>query len=124
LVFKLGAPVGLETEIAPLAKPYGLYAGNRFQGVAQLKDQSVPSAAVEVAYDNQDLRAQAPNDYMVTLTVKADANGVFSYAAPRAGWWGGCRPGHGRRQAAGRRPGERRRVGAVIWVKFEARQEN
>ena len=25
---------------------------------------------------------------MVTQTIKADPNGIFTYAAPKAGWWG------------------------------------
>jgi cobalt/nickel transport protein len=117
-------PVGLETEIVPLSKPYGLYAGNLFQGVVKLKDQPVPYAAVEVEYYNQDMRAQAPTDFMVTQTVKADANGVFSYAAPRAGWWGFA----ALNTAGYKLPLEGQdkdvELGAVIWVKFEAWQGN
>ncbi len=29
-----------------------------------------------------------PADPYVTQVIKADKNGVFSYAMPRAGWWG------------------------------------
>ncbi len=118
------APVGLETEIVPLSKPYGLYAGNLFQGVVQLKGQPVPYAAVEVEYYNQDLRAQAPNDYMVTQTVKADVNGVFSYAAPRAGWWGFAALSTADYKLPVEGGEKDVELGAVIWVKFEAWQGN
>ncbi len=30
----------------------------------------------------------APADAFVTQVIKADADGVFHYAMPRAGWWG------------------------------------
>jgi cobalt/nickel transport protein len=29
-----------------------------------------------------------PNDAYITQVIKADGSGVFSYAMPRAGWWG------------------------------------
>ena len=29
-----------------------------------------------------------PNDAFITQVIKADAQGVFAYAMPRAGWWG------------------------------------
>ena len=117
------APVGLDTEIVPLSKPYGLYAGNLVQGVVKLKDQPVPYAAVEVEYYNQDLRAQAPNDYMITQTVKADANGVFSYVAPRPGWWGFAALSTADYQLPVAGQAKDVELGAVIWVKFEAWQE-
>ena len=76
--------IGLKTEIVPLSKPYGLYSGNVFQGVVMLNGNPVPYSEVEVEYYNKDQTATAPTDYMITQTIKADANGVFSYAAPRA----------------------------------------
>jgi len=30
----------------------------------------------------------APTDYMVTQTIKADRNDVFTYAVPKGGWLG------------------------------------
>lgn len=80
--------IGLKTEIVPLSKPYGLYAGNVFQGIVKLDGRPVPFCEVEVEYYNKDGKAKAPTDYMVAQTIKADANGLFTYAAPRAGWWG------------------------------------
>ena len=105
------AEIGLKTEIVPLAKPYGLYAGNIFQGVVKLDGEPVPYAEVEVEYYNQDQSATAPTDYMVTQTVKADQNGVFGYAAPQGGVVGVCRLEHGRLHATSRRPGQGRGVG-------------
>ncbi len=80
--------IGLKTEIVPLSKPYGLYVGNLFQGIVKLNGKSVPYAEVEVEYYNADRKSVAPTEYMITQTIKADSNGVFAYAAPKAGWWG------------------------------------
>lgn len=35
-----------------------------------------------------DGRVSAPADAFVTQVIKTDSQGVFSYAMPRAGWWG------------------------------------
>jgi len=112
------AEAGLKTEIVPLAKPYGLYAGNLFQGIVKVNGKAVPYAEVEVEYYNADGKAKAPTDYMITQTVKADANGVFSYAAPRSGWWGFSALNEADFKLP--RNGEAKGVelGAVLWVQF------
>ncbi|MFH1153460.1 MAG: DUF4198 domain-containing protein [Pseudomonadota bacterium] len=85
-------PVGLETEIVPMTRPYGLWTNNLFTGQVLLKGKPVPNAEVEVEYLNESpgnpALVAAPSDPYVTQVVKADVNGVFSYAMPRAGWWG------------------------------------
>ena len=80
--------IGLKTEIVPLAKPFGLYSGNVFQGMVKLDGKPVPWAEVEVEFYNRGHAAQAPTEIMVTQTIKADGNGIFTYAVPAAGWWG------------------------------------
>jgi cobalt/nickel transport protein len=84
--------LGLETEIVPLTRPYGLWTGNIFTGQVLLKGKPVPNAEIEVEYLNESPGnpqiLTAPADPYVTQVVKADKNGVFSYAMPRAGWWG------------------------------------
>ena len=85
-------PAGLETEIIPMTRPYGLWTGNLFTGQVLLKGKPIPFAEVEIEYlnespDNKSI-VVAPADPYVTQVVKADANGIFSYAMPRAGWWG------------------------------------
>lgn len=85
-------PVGLETEIVPLTRPYGLWTNNLFTGRVLLEGRPVPHAEVEVEYLNDSpgniSLIQAPEAAFVTQVVKADSNGVFSYAMPKAGWWG------------------------------------
>lgn len=80
--------IGLETEIIPLTRPYGLWTGNVFTGVVKLKGKPVSSAEVEVEYYNKDGKIKPPADAYITQVIKADKNGVFSYAMPKAGWWG------------------------------------
>lgn len=41
-----------------------------------LNGKPVPGADVEVELYNKDKKYEAPNEYMVTQVVKADANGV------------------------------------------------
>ena len=114
------AEIGLKTEIVPLSKPYGLYAGNVFQGIVKRNGRPVPYAEVEIEYYNRDKQVKAPTDYMITQSVKADGSGVFTYAAPWAGWWG-----FSALSAADftlkLKSGEEKEVelGAVLWVHFE-----
>lgn len=111
-------PVGLKTEIVPLSKPYGLYAGNIFQGIVQLDGKAVPYAEVEVEYYNRDKKAEAPTDYMITQTIKADGNGVFSYAVPAPGWWGFAALNTSDQKISHDGEPKDVEIGAVIWVKF------
>jgi cobalt/nickel transport protein len=106
--------IGLKTEIVPLSKPYGLYTGNVFQGIVKLDGKPVPFCKVEVEYYNKDKKAQAPTDYMVTQTIKADVNGVFTYAAPKAGWWGFAALNTSDEKIKGKDI----EIGAVLWVRF------
>jgi cobalt/nickel transport protein len=80
--------VGQKIEIVPLTRPFGLYAGNVFQGIVKLDGKPMPYAEVEIEFYNKDNKVEAPTEYMVTQVVKADRNGVFTYAVPKAGWWG------------------------------------
>ena len=110
--------VGLATEIVPLSKPFGLYAANVFQGIVKLNGRPVPYARVEVEYYNRNNKYTAPTDYMIAQTIKADSNGVFTYAVPVAGWWGfaALNPAATKLKHDGQEKDVE--LGAVIWVKF------
>lgn len=112
------AELGIETEIVPLAKPFGLYAGNLFQGVVKLKGRPVPNAEVEVEFYNQARKATAPTDYMVTQTIKTDGYGIFTYAVPVAGWWGFAALNTSDQKMAFQGEDKDVEIGAVIWVRF------
>ena len=112
--------IGLRTEIVPLSKPFGLYKGNVFQGVVKVNGRPVPFAEVEIEYFNQAAKAHAPTGYMVTQSVRADPNGVFTYAVPAAGWWGFAALSDADftlKTTSGQPKGVE--LGAVIWVHFE-----
>ena len=112
-------PLGLKTEIIPITRPFGLYTGNLFQGVVMLDNKPVPYAEVEIEYYNQDRKAESPTDYMITQVVKADSNGLFSYAVPKSGWWGFAALNTSDEKMKYQGKNKDIELGAVIWVKFE-----
>jgi len=92
-------PVGIPTEIVPLAKPYDRWTGNVFQGKVLVDGKPVPNAEIEIEYLNHkpDLDSnsfaregavEAPQDAYALQTIFADDNGVFTFGIPREGWWG------------------------------------
>jgi cobalt/nickel transport protein len=113
------ALLGLRTEIEPLTRPFGIWEGNVFQGRVLLEGEPVPFAEVEVEYFNEDLSATSPSDLMITQTIVADANGVFSYSTPSAGWWGFAALNTAPETVAFEGEEKAVELGAVIWVHFE-----
>jgi cobalt/nickel transport protein len=111
--------VGLKAEIVPLTRPFGLYAGNVFQGLVKFKGKPVPHAEVEVEYWNAENKVTAPNDYFVTQVMKTDKNGVFTFAPPQAGWWGFSALKEDQ-DAIKHTDGTKKdaEYGAVLWVQF------
>lgn len=55
----------------PLSKPFGLCAGNVFQGIVKLDGEPVRYAEVEVEFYDEAGGAGVPDDLMITQTVKA-----------------------------------------------------
>ena len=108
-------PLGLKTEIVPLTRPFGNYAGNVFQGIVMLDGKPVPYARVEVEYYNKDGKRTAPNDRMITQEVISDGNGVFTFSCPWKGWWGFA----GLNADAKPYKGRELELGAVIWVEMK-----
>lgn len=112
------APLGLAAEIVPLTRPFGNYAGNLFSGQVLVEGKAAAGVEVEVEHYNPRRTYAAPSPHHVTQVVKTDANGVFHYAAPFAGWWGFAAlieaPATLKRQGADKKV-ER---GAVLWTRF------
>jgi cobalt/nickel transport protein len=111
-------PLGLAAEIVPLSRPFGNYAGNLFSGQLLVDGKPAPAVEVEVEHYNQRPAYVAPNAHLVTQVVKTDAQGVFHYAVPFAGWWGFAAlteaPGTLKHQGVEKKV-ER---GAVLWARF------
>lgn len=85
------ADLGLRLEIEPLVRPYGLWTGNLFRGIVKLDGKPLPNTKVWVTYysgpDGKPLTSAANSHGQ---TIKTNHSGEFSYAMPRAGWWGFC----------------------------------
>jgi len=85
-------PVGLEAEIVPLSRPYGLWSGNLFSGQVLVNGDPAPYVSVEIAFlglsPDTPATVTFPAPPYLIQKIRADGNGIFHYAMPRAGWWG------------------------------------
>ena len=117
------ADLGLKAEIVPLVKPYSIWAGGSFTGIVKSNGKPVPFAEIEVEYINNapDMknnamgknRYEAPQDSFVTMGIKANKDGEFTFAIPKAGFWGFCALGAGSDKEY---KGKELSQDAVIWV--------
>lgn len=107
-------PLGVKTEIVPLTRPWGNYAGNVFQGVVLVDGKPAPYTRVEVEYYNKDSKLKAPYECMITQEVLCDENGVFTFVCPKAGWWGFA----GLNDADYKIKGKEVELGAVLWIEM------
>ena len=111
-------PVGMKTEIVPLTRPYGNYAGTLFQGRVLVDGKSAPNTTVKVEFLNESDLYQPRNSYYTTQVMKTDDNGIFTFAAPWAGWWGFAAvrdAGYTLKVDGVDKPVE---MGAVLWTEF------
>ncbi len=117
-------PVGLPCEIVPMIKPYATWKGNVFQGQVLSGGKPVPGAEVEVEFMGHapDMKTNSfaakssvnyPNSSLITQTIIADQNGVFTFGLPKAGWWGFAALGIGPDKE---HEGKELSQDAVIWV--------
>lgn len=109
--------IGLKTEIVPLTRPYGLWAGNVFQGIVKVDGKPVPYAEVEIEYYNEGGKIKPPAEPYITQVIKADQNGIFTYAMPKAGWWGFAALNTADYKMAREGKEYPVEIGAVLWVR-------
>lgn len=116
------AELGLPAEIIPLVRPYAIWEGGSFTGIVKSEGKPVPYAEVEVEYLNYDVEGngmgskahlEAPQDAFVTMIIKANKDGEFTFAIPKAGWWGFAALGAG---PATEYNGKELSQDAVIWI--------
>jgi len=100
-----------------LSRPYGLWTGNVFQGIVKVDGKPVPFTEVEVEYYNQGDKIELPAEPMITQVVKADENGIFTYAMPKAGWWGFAALNEDEKKIKYNGEEKSIEIGAVLWVK-------
>lgn len=117
-------PLGLKTEILPLARPYALLTGGVFRGVVLSEGKPVPFAKIEVEYVNfpPDMKANAfaktglthyQAEAFANQSIRADANGTFAFGLSRAGHWGFAALGTGPDTEY---QGKELSQDAVIWI--------
>lgn len=109
--------IGLKAEIIPLTRPYGIWTGNVFQGVVKVNGKVVPHAIVEVELLHGGNEVKLPSEPFITQTLKADANGVFTYGIPRSGWWGFAALVEGEKTMQRNNKEYPVELGAVLWIK-------
>ena len=109
--------IGLKTEIVPLTRPFGIYAGNVFQGIVKVQGEPVPFSEVEIEHYNEKGTYSAPKGSFVTQVVKCDENGVFTYAIPKAGWWGFAALNEDDKTIKYGDEEKSIEIGAVLWLK-------
>lgn len=114
------SPMGLPTEIVPLSRPFANYTGNLFTGKVLLNNKPVANAEIEVEYYNERGEHIAPSDLHITQVIKADANGIFSFACPWKGWWGFSALNTADYTLKGPKGKDKEvELGAVLWVYFD-----
>jgi cobalt/nickel transport protein len=111
-------PVGAKMEIVPLTRPFGLYAPGSFTGKVLFQGKALAGAELEVEFMNADGALKAPSDPYVTLSAKADSNGVFTFTAPWAGWWGFAALTEDKATMKLDGKDKKVEVGGVLWVYF------
>jgi len=119
--------LGLKAEIVPLTKPYAIWEHGSFTGIVKSNGKVVPNAEIEVEYLNRDVdmknnkmgssRVEAPQDAFITMTIKANKDGEFTFAIPKAGFWGFCALGAGSDKEY---KGKELSQDAVIWIEAKA----
>lgn len=114
-------PAGLPAEILPLTKPYNVMTGSSFTGQVLSEGEPVAGAEIEIEYlaaapqmDGTGVApatvAAPPGGAIVAIT---GPDGTFTFAVPRAGWWGFAALGVG---PATEHAGKELSQDAVLWI--------
>jgi len=115
--------LGLEAEIIPLSKPYGIWAGSSFSGMVKASGIPVPFAHIEVELLNYDIdmennkttnmKTNAPQQSFKVIEFKANERGEFTFHIPKEGLWSFNAKGIGHNKKF---KGRELSQDAVIWV--------
>jgi len=89
-------PVGMEIEMIPVTRPYGMEEGFVFKGQVLLKGEPLAGARVEIEkFNGFHVKTEnLPTDQygnenvsMITRVSKTDLNGYVVYTLDEPGWW-------------------------------------
>jgi len=115
--------LNLKAEIVPLVKPYAIWEHGSFTGIVKSNGKVVPFAEIEVTYINRDIdiknnkmesaKIEIPQDSFGPMGIKANKNGEFTFAIPKAGFWGFCALGVGSNKEY---KGKELSQDAIIWI--------
>lgn len=113
----------LDAEIVPLTKPYAIWTNSNFTGIVKQNGKPVPYAKIYVEYLNRDVdtknnkmgssKIEAPQGSFMSLEIKANKDGEFTFSIPKSGWWGFCAKHVGPKKEF---KGKKLAQDAVIWV--------
>ena len=87
-----------------------------FTGQVLRNGQPVPNIEVEVEYWGGG-KTKAPTEAHIKQVIKTDDKGVFSYAMPKAGWWGFAAIMEADKAIQHEGKDKKVELDAVIWVK-------
>ncbi len=115
-------PQGLATEIVPLNKPTNIIAGSTFTGQVLSEGKPAAGAEIEIEYMAAEpmmdkngaggpTAVPMPGGAVVAIS---DANGMFTFGIPKAGFWGFAALGSG---PATEHEGKELSQDAVMWVR-------
>jgi cobalt/nickel transport protein len=115
-------PQGLKTEIVPLNRPTNVIAGSTFSGIVLSNGEPVAGADIEIEYmaaepDMDANSTTAPTASPLpggTVVAMTDADGLFTFGIPKAGFWGFAALGTG---PDTQHEGKPLSQDAVIWVR-------
>ncbi len=79
--------LGLDLEIVPLSRPYGLVPGTSFRFTVHAKGKPLPGAMVEVERLNASAPKILPPEAQITRVEKSDALGNAAATLDQPGWW-------------------------------------
>jgi len=103
-------PVGLEAEIVPLTRPYGLKKGMLFSAKVLKNGKPAKNVMVEIEFFND---KNIEDEFHIYKTV-TDEFGNFSFVAPYRGYFGFSALLEGEKI-----DNKESEIGAVLWVNFK-----
>jgi len=115
-------PLGLDAEIVPLTRPFGLWEGSLFCGRAMVKGQPCRNCRVEMEYLNQE-DAELPIPALATYVTHTDSRGIFQVTLPWRGWWGIAVLGDGGYMKGPKGKEYPVELDSVIWLKAYPKPE-
>jgi len=119
----------LDAEIVPLTKPYAIWEGSNFTGIVKAKGKVVPNANIDITYLNRNIDIKtnkmgkdkiiAPHNSFITLSIKTNKDGEFTFTIPKAGFWGFAAQDLNKEKTYKNKP---LKQDALIWVEAKPMQ--